>query len=98
MVNSFDNLVYNLLQKISLQCDSTEYSAIERLFKTTMHGFTIQRIERIQNRGLWEVFQWCVYKSSDLLLLYKLKILQVIVSSFSSLFLSSQAERSDEKE
>ncbi|XP_027009731.2 protein mono-ADP-ribosyltransferase PARP12-like isoform X2 [Tachysurus fulvidraco] len=45
-------------KKIQLQNDSNEYSAIERLFKTTMKGFSIQQIERIQNRGLWEVFQW----------------------------------------
>ncbi|KAK3545032.1 hypothetical protein QTP86_033230 [Hemibagrus guttatus] len=45
-------------QKIRLQIDSNEYSAIERLFKTTMHGFRMIQIERIQNRGLWEVFQW----------------------------------------
>ncbi|KAM9467840.1 protein mono-ADP-ribosyltransferase PARP12-like [Clarias gariepinus] len=45
-------------KNVQLQTDSSEYSVIERLFKTTMHGFSIQKIERIQNRSLWEVFQW----------------------------------------
>ncbi|XP_053097853.1 protein mono-ADP-ribosyltransferase PARP12 [Pangasianodon hypophthalmus] len=45
-------------KKLLLQKDSSEYTAIERLFNTTMRGFGIQQIERIQNRALWEVFQW----------------------------------------
>ncbi|XP_053506581.1 protein mono-ADP-ribosyltransferase PARP12 [Ictalurus furcatus] len=45
-------------KRLKLQSDSSEYSAIERLFNATMHGFSIQQIERIQNRALWEVFQW----------------------------------------
>ncbi|XP_060758870.1 uncharacterized protein LOC132869609 isoform X1 [Neoarius graeffei] len=45
-------------KKLKLESDSSEYSGIERLFKTTMRGFSIQQIERIQNKALWEVFQW----------------------------------------
>ncbi|MBN3313584.1 PAR12 polymerase, partial [Atractosteus spatula] len=36
----------------------SEYQKIENLFKKTMIGFTISRLERIQNKSLWEVFQW----------------------------------------
>ena len=28
------------------------------LFNTTMRGFNIVSIERVQNKALWEVFQW----------------------------------------
>ncbi|TTD62567.1 Poly [ADP-ribose] polymerase 12 [Bagarius yarrelli] len=44
--------------KIQLQKDLNEYSTMANLFKSTMHGFCIQQIERIQNKSLWEVFQW----------------------------------------
>ncbi|XP_074859432.1 protein mono-ADP-ribosyltransferase PARP12-like isoform X2 [Carettochelys insculpta] len=37
---------------------SSEYIEIERLFKKTMSNFVIQRIRRIQNPSLWQVFQW----------------------------------------
>ncbi|XP_051546598.1 protein mono-ADP-ribosyltransferase PARP12-like [Myxocyprinus asiaticus] len=45
-------------KRVSLQTTDGEYSEIKRLFKTTMSGFKILRIERIQNKALWEVFQW----------------------------------------
>ncbi|KAF7694218.1 protein mono-ADP-ribosyltransferase PARP12-like [Silurus meridionalis] len=45
-------------KRLQVQKDSSEYTTIERLFKSTMHGFSVQKIERIQNRALWEVFQW----------------------------------------
>ncbi|KAM7366948.1 hypothetical protein PAMP_014880 [Pampus punctatissimus] len=44
--------------RVSLQHSSDEYKEIEALFCTTMRGFDIIKIERIQNRALWEVFQW----------------------------------------
>uniref|UniRef100_A0A8C3XR84 Poly [ADP-ribose] polymerase 12 n=1 Tax=Chelydra serpentina TaxID=8475 RepID=A0A8C3XR84_CHESE len=37
---------------------SSEYTEIETLFKRTMHNYVIQRIRRIQNPSLWQVFQW----------------------------------------
>ncbi|XP_075757033.1 protein mono-ADP-ribosyltransferase PARP12-like isoform X4 [Pelodiscus sinensis] len=37
---------------------SSEYTDIESLFKKTMNNFAIQRIRRIQNPSLWQVFQW----------------------------------------
>nr|XP_015208474.1 PREDICTED: poly [ADP-ribose] polymerase 12-like [Lepisosteus oculatus] len=45
-------------KKILLQKSTAEYQKIENLFKKTMIGFTISRLERIQNKSLWEVFQW----------------------------------------
>ncbi|XP_051544403.1 protein mono-ADP-ribosyltransferase PARP12-like isoform X2 [Myxocyprinus asiaticus] len=45
-------------KKVSLQTSDGEYNEIKRLFTTTMSGFNILRIERIQNKALWEVFQW----------------------------------------
>ncbi|XP_067387027.1 protein mono-ADP-ribosyltransferase PARP12-like isoform X2 [Emydura macquarii macquarii] len=37
---------------------SSEYIAIESLFKKTMNNYVIQRMRRIQNPSLWQVFQW----------------------------------------
>ncbi|XP_052347580.1 protein mono-ADP-ribosyltransferase PARP12-like [Oncorhynchus keta] len=34
------------------------YKKVQRLFNNTMRGFQITSIERVQNRDLWEVFQW----------------------------------------
>ncbi|XP_076579028.1 protein mono-ADP-ribosyltransferase PARP12 [Chaetodon auriga] len=45
-------------KRVSLQRSSDEYKEIEALFCKTMRGFDIVKIERIQNKGLWEVFQW----------------------------------------
>ncbi|KAM6984745.1 protein mono-ADP-ribosyltransferase PARP12 [Aplochiton taeniatus] len=45
-------------KRVALQSSSVEYKEIEGLFRTTMRGFDIQQIERIQNKALWEVFQW----------------------------------------
>ncbi|XP_062850762.1 protein mono-ADP-ribosyltransferase PARP12 [Trichomycterus rosablanca] len=45
-------------KRVPLQSDSSEYMTVQRLFNSTMHGFSIQQIERVQNRSLWEVFQW----------------------------------------
>lgn len=36
---------------------SDEYKEVEALFRKTMRGFDISKIERIQNKALWEVFQ-----------------------------------------
>ncbi|KAM3587496.1 uncharacterized protein V6R79_006982 [Siganus canaliculatus] len=44
-------------KRISLQCSSQEYKEIELLFSQTMRGFDIVRLERIQNKILWESFQ-----------------------------------------
>lgn len=45
-------------KKVALLSDSTEYQQIQTLFNNTMRGYDIQKIERIQNKSLWEVFQW----------------------------------------
>lgn len=47
-------------QRVSLQHSSDEFKEIEALFCKTMRGFDIVKIERIQNKALWEVFQWYV--------------------------------------
>ncbi|XP_043944102.1 protein mono-ADP-ribosyltransferase PARP12-like isoform X3 [Protopterus annectens] len=43
---------------VPLPESSEEYNEIKTLFKKTMDSSTIQKIERIQNLSLWEVFQW----------------------------------------
>ncbi|XP_036376010.1 protein mono-ADP-ribosyltransferase PARP12-like isoform X2 [Megalops cyprinoides] len=45
-------------KKVTLQASISEYKKILDLFNMTMMGFRISSIERIQNRALWEVFQW----------------------------------------
>ncbi|KAI4891780.1 hypothetical protein NFI96_017338 [Prochilodus magdalenae] len=45
-------------ERVQLQSTSSEYKEVQNLFSATMHGFSIQQIERIQNKALWEVFQW----------------------------------------
>lgn len=60
--SNINELVYNFIQRVQLQSDSNEYVGIERLFKSTMRNFSVRGIERIQNRALWEVFQWYVHK------------------------------------
>ncbi|XP_048862586.1 protein mono-ADP-ribosyltransferase PARP12-like isoform X3 [Brienomyrus brachyistius] len=45
-------------KKVMLQSSTEEYQKILDLFQKTMRGFNVQSIERIQNRSLWEVFQW----------------------------------------
>ncbi|KAL4593356.1 poly ADP-ribose polymerase 12-like, partial [Arapaima gigas] len=43
---------------VSLQSSTDEYKKIHDLFMKTMQGYKIYRIERLQNKSLWEVFQW----------------------------------------
>ncbi|XP_043944108.1 protein mono-ADP-ribosyltransferase PARP12-like [Protopterus annectens] len=43
---------------VPLSESSGEYNEIKTLFKKSMDSSTIQKIERIQNVTLWEVFQW----------------------------------------
>ncbi|XP_041636818.1 protein mono-ADP-ribosyltransferase PARP12-like isoform X3 [Cheilinus undulatus] len=43
---------------VSLLRTSDEFKEIEALFCQTMRGFDIIKMERIQNKALWEVFQW----------------------------------------
>ncbi|KAJ8245344.1 hypothetical protein GJAV_G00269770 [Gymnothorax javanicus] len=45
-------------KKISLQESSDEYQKILNLFQKTMRGYGVYSVERVQNRSLWEVFQW----------------------------------------
>ncbi|XP_048454867.1 protein mono-ADP-ribosyltransferase PARP12-like isoform X2 [Rhincodon typus] len=37
---------------------SEEYKQVQTLFQRTMKNSVIQKIERVQNLALWEVFQW----------------------------------------
>ncbi|XP_059503643.1 protein mono-ADP-ribosyltransferase PARP12-like [Stegostoma tigrinum] len=37
---------------------SEEYKQVQTLFQRTMRNGVIQKIERVQNLALWEVFQW----------------------------------------
>ncbi|XP_053894538.1 protein mono-ADP-ribosyltransferase PARP12-like isoform X1 [Malaclemys terrapin pileata] len=43
---------------VAITNPSSEYTEIETLFKRTMNNYVIQRIRRIQNPSLWQVFQW----------------------------------------
>ncbi|RVE56329.1 hypothetical protein OJAV_G00220130 [Oryzias javanicus] len=43
--------------RIPLQRSSDEFKKMEALFSATMTGFDITKIERIQNKYLWEIFQ-----------------------------------------
>ncbi|XP_061085449.1 protein mono-ADP-ribosyltransferase PARP12-like isoform X2 [Conger conger] len=43
---------------IPLQESSEEYQKILVLFQKTMGGHSIHSVERVQNRALWEAFQW----------------------------------------
>ncbi|CAL8385501.1 unnamed protein product [Boreogadus saida] len=44
-------------KKVLLQDSSTEYKEVETLFRQTMTAFDIVKIERIQNKCLWDQFQ-----------------------------------------
>ncbi|XP_029617187.1 protein mono-ADP-ribosyltransferase PARP12 [Salmo trutta] len=45
-------------ERVDLPCLSVEFKEIQGLFQNTMRGFSIRQIQRIQNKSLWEVFQW----------------------------------------
>ncbi|XP_067906771.1 protein mono-ADP-ribosyltransferase PARP12-like isoform X2 [Heterodontus francisci] len=44
--------------RIQLPPFSEEYKKIQSLFQRSMQSSRIQKIDRIQNLGLWEIFQW----------------------------------------
>uniref|UniRef100_A0A8C4Z3T4 Poly [ADP-ribose] polymerase n=1 Tax=Gadus morhua TaxID=8049 RepID=A0A8C4Z3T4_GADMO len=44
-------------KKVPLQDSSEEYKEVETLFRQTMTNFDIVKIERIQNKSLWDQFQ-----------------------------------------
>lgn len=48
------------MQKIILSSSSEEYQKVWNLFNRTLPFYFVQKIERIQNLGLWEVYQWYV--------------------------------------
>lgn len=48
------------LQKISLDSSSEEYRKVCDLFNQTLPFYCVEKIERIQNPALWEVYQWYV--------------------------------------
>lgn len=43
---------------IQLSYDSQEYRKIKTLFEKTMKNYCIDRLQRIQNPTLWDLFQW----------------------------------------
>ncbi|XP_052316351.1 msx2-interacting protein-like isoform X4 [Oncorhynchus keta] len=43
---------------VTLLNSDRDYQKVQGLFNNTMRGFQITSIERVQNRDLWEVFQW----------------------------------------
>ncbi|XP_008108722.2 protein mono-ADP-ribosyltransferase PARP12 isoform X1 [Anolis carolinensis] len=43
---------------VTVSNTTEEYNEIKKLFMNTMEGYTIKRLQRIQNPSLWEVFQW----------------------------------------
>nr|XP_046184927.1 protein mono-ADP-ribosyltransferase PARP12-like isoform X2 [Oncorhynchus gorbuscha] len=43
---------------VTLLSSDMDYQKVQGLFNNTMRGFQITSIERVQNRDLWEVFQW----------------------------------------
>ncbi|XP_042156290.1 protein mono-ADP-ribosyltransferase PARP12-like isoform X1 [Oncorhynchus tshawytscha] len=43
---------------VTLLSSDRDYQKVQRLFNKTMRGFQITSIEMVQNRDLWEVFQW----------------------------------------
>ncbi|XP_058537295.1 protein mono-ADP-ribosyltransferase PARP12 [Ochotona princeps] len=45
-------------KKITLHSSSEEYQKVWTLFNRTLPSYFIQKIERIQNLSLWEVYQW----------------------------------------
>lgn len=48
------------LQKITLSSSSDEYQKVWNLFNRTLPFYFVQKIERVQNLALWEVYQWYV--------------------------------------
>ncbi|XP_038637109.1 protein mono-ADP-ribosyltransferase PARP12-like isoform X1 [Scyliorhinus canicula] len=45
-------------KRIHLSPLSKEYQDIQALFHNSMSSSKVHKIDRIQNRGLWEIFQW----------------------------------------
>lgn len=43
---------------ISLKFSSEEYQKVSKLFNHTLPNYYVQKIERVQNLALWEVYQW----------------------------------------
>lgn len=48
------------LQRITLSSFSEEYQKVFNLFNKTLPCYYVQKVERVQNLGLWEVYQWYV--------------------------------------
>ncbi|KAM9216406.1 protein mono-ADP-ribosyltransferase PARP12 [Dugong dugon] len=44
--------------RIALSPSSEEYQQVYKLFSRTLSSYLIQKIERVQNLALWEVYQW----------------------------------------
>ncbi|XP_066579946.1 protein mono-ADP-ribosyltransferase PARP12 [Amia ocellicauda] len=44
-------------KKVNLLKATAEYNKVQSIFEKTMYGFTISKIERIQNKMLWAFFQ-----------------------------------------
>ena len=52
-----------LLQRITVPSSSEEFQKVWILFTNTMPLYSIQKIERVQNPALWEIYQWYVQGS-----------------------------------
>ena len=52
-----------LLQRITVPSSSEEFQKVWILFTSTMPLYSIQKIERVQNPALWEIYQWYVQGS-----------------------------------
>lgn len=48
------------LQKVVLSPTSEEYHKVWVHFNNTLPYYSVQKIERVQNLALWEVYQWYV--------------------------------------
>ncbi|XP_049749371.1 protein mono-ADP-ribosyltransferase PARP12 [Elephas maximus indicus] len=45
-------------KRIALSPSSEEYQKVHELFSRTLPSYLIQKIERVQNLALWEIYQW----------------------------------------
>ncbi|TRY82709.1 hypothetical protein DNTS_018771, partial [Danionella cerebrum] len=50
--------VITIKSRVALSPSEGEYNHVQELFELTMSRYTISSIHRIQNKELWEVFQW----------------------------------------
>ncbi|KAJ6659946.1 hypothetical protein lerEdw1_018143 [Lerista edwardsae] len=56
--SALPNIGYKMVE---VSKSTEEYNRIKGLFEETMEGYIINRLLRIQNPSLWQVFQWFVF-------------------------------------